>query len=337
MAMTWFKQVFGFNESTYAETQKRFNIESEQLLTDSDPPKRFHVGTLSIPSLDELRAQVAALSRPDGTRPTLRTVIADAYALHTWPEANGALIQVASQFNLLEMVGPGVAPEDGITRYRNDFTQGPACAMACAPATVYRNYLTSVDGKYGQTRENQINALHDLDCALGIPGIQMQNGYALLDARTVRAIGEHIRSLDEVGRDALRKYLRIGLHRDTEVTADGAPSGQRVTQALCSALPVAYNSGPPADWAPFASLVLEASYESTLLAAVLNHRRTGNPKVFLTTVGGGAFGNEREWIIRAVRRALRCVHDHPLDVAMVCFGKVSPDLADFAAEINAGA
>ncbi|GJH13004.1 hypothetical protein CBA19CS11_29220 [Caballeronia novacaledonica] len=110
--MTWFKQVFGFNESTHAETQKRFNIESEQLLTDSDPPRRFHVGTLSIPSLDELRAQVAALSRPDGAQPTLRTVIADAYALHIWPEANGALIQVASQFNLLEMVGPGVAPKD---------------------------------------------------------------------------------------------------------------------------------------------------------------------------------------------------------------------------------
>jgi hypothetical protein len=333
--MTWFKQVFGFNETTYAETQKRFRVESEQLLTDTNPPRRFHVGSLSVPSLGELRTEVAALSTPDGTRLTLRTVISDAYALHTWPEANGALIQVASQFNLLEMVGPSLAPEDGITRYRNDFTQGPACAMACAPATVFRNYLVSVDGERGQTRENQIDALHDLDHALGIDGIRMQNGYALLDTRTVQAIGEHIRNLDEAGRDALRRRLRIGLHGNTEVTADGAPSGQRVTQALCSALPVAYNSAPSADWAPFASLVLEASYESALLAAVLNHRRTGNSKVFLTTVGGGAFGNEREWIIGAVRRALSCVHDHPLDVAMVCFGKLSPDLADLAAEINA--
>ncbi|WP_244816661.1 hypothetical protein [Caballeronia sp. Lep1P3] len=333
--MTWFKQVFGFNESTYEETQKRFRVESEHLVTDSDPPRRFHVGSLSVPSLDELRAQVAALSKPDGTRLTLRTVVADAYALHTWPEAHGALIQVASQFNLLEMVGPGVAPEDGITRYRNDFTQGPACAMACAPATVFRNYLAPVDGRHGQTGDRQINALHDLDRALGVPGIRMQNGYALLDPRTVQAIGQRIRSLDEPGRDALRKRLRIGVHSDTEVTADGAPPGQRVTQALCSALPVAYNPPSP-DWAPFASLVLEASYEAALLAAVINHRRTGNSKVFLTTVGGGAFGNEREWIIRAVRRALRCVQDHPLDVAMVCYGKVSPDVEGLAAEINAG-
>jgi hypothetical protein len=334
--MTWFKQVFGFNESTYKETQKRFRVESEQLLTDSDPPRRFHVGSLSVPSLDDLRAQVAALSKPDGTRLTLRIVVADAYALHTWPEANGALIQVASQFNLLEMVGPGVAPEDGIARYRNDFTQGPACAMACAPATVFRNYLAPVDGQHGQTGDNQINALHDLDRALGIPGIRMQNGYALLDPQTVRAIGQHIRSLDEPGRDELRKRLRIGLHSNTEVTADGVPPGQRVTQAFCSALPVAYNSAPVADWAPFASLVLEASYEATLLAAVLNHRLTGNARVFLTTIGGGAFGNEREWIIQAVGRALRCLGCHSLDVAMVCYGKVSPDLADLAVEINAG-
>jgi hypothetical protein len=334
MGMTWFKQVFGFSESKYAETKKRFRIEAEQLLTDTDPPKRFHVGTLSVPSLETLRAQVAALSPPEGARLTLRPVVADAYSLHTWPEVNGALIQVASQFNLLEMVGPEVTPEDGITRYRNDPTQGPACAMACAPATVARNYLVPVDGQRGQTCENQINTLHNLDRALGIPGIQMQNGYALLNARTVREIGRHIDSLDEAARDALRTRLRIGLHCDTEVTAEGAPLGQRVTQAFCSALPVAYNAGTRADWAPFASLVLEASYESTLLAAVINHRRSGNPKVFLTTVGGGAFGNDREWIIRAVRRALRCVQDHPLDVAMVCFGKVSPDLANLASGIN---
>jgi len=71
-----------------------------------------------------------------------------------------------------------------------------------------------------------------------------------------------------------------------------------------------------------------------LLAAVLNHRRTGNPKVLLTTVGG-AFGSEREWFIRALR-ALRCMHNRPLDVAIGCFGRVSPDLADLAAEVNAG-
>ncbi|CAL8481419.1 hypothetical protein [Caballeronia sp. S22] len=52
-------------------------------------------------------------------------------------------------------------------------------------------------------------------------------------------------------------------------------------------------------------------------------------------VGSGAFGNERAWIIVAVQRALLCVQDYQLDVAMLCFGKVSPDLEGLAVEINA--
>ncbi|WP_213298029.1 hypothetical protein [Paraburkholderia sacchari] len=333
--MDWFKQVFGFTESTYAETQKMFRVESDKLHTDTHPPRSFHVGTLTIPSVAELRIQVAALTPPTGGRLTLRAISADAYDLHTWPEAHGALIQVASQFNLLEMPGPSTPPENGITDYRYDGTQGPACAMACAPATVFRNYLVPVDGHRGQTATRQINALRDLDRAIGIPGIRMQNGYALLDAETVRAISQHIQGLGESGRDELRQQLRIGVHSDTEVTADNAPPQQRVTQAFCSALPVAYNRTPSSDWAPFACLVLEASYEATLLSAVLNHRQTANRKVYLTTVGGGAFRNERRWILQALRRALHRVRDHPLDVVVVCFNEVSEDLVDLSAEISA--
>ena len=47
-----------------------------------------------------------------------------------WPENAGALFQVASQLNLLEMTGPEVTPEDGVTIYQDDRTQGPACAIA---------------------------------------------------------------------------------------------------------------------------------------------------------------------------------------------------------------
>jgi hypothetical protein len=336
MAMPWFKQIFGFTELTYAETQTRFRIESDKLHTNTQPPRSFQVGTLTTPNVGELRTQVGALTPLAGTRLTLRTISADAYAMHTWPEAHGALIQVASQFNLLEMPGPSTTQEDGITGYQHDHTQGPACAMACAPATAFRNYLVSVDGQIGQTQTRQINTLRDLDRAIGIPGIRMQNGYAMLDAETVRAIGQHIQSLDEDGRDKLRQQLRIGLQSNTEVTADDAPPQQRVTQALCSALPVAYNRAPRSDWAPFASLVLEASYEATLLAAVLNHQRTGNPKVYLTMVGGGAFGNETLWIFQALRRALHGVRHYPLDVAVVCYRQVSQELVDLLAEINAG-
>ena len=41
------------------------------------------------------------------------------------PEFAGALFQVASQFNLLEMVSPDVTPEHGVSGYAHDLTLGP--------------------------------------------------------------------------------------------------------------------------------------------------------------------------------------------------------------------
>ena len=70
----------------------------------------------------------------------------------------------ASQFNCLEFVGPSVVPEDGVTGYADDRTQGPACSVACGPATVYRNYYAPVGGpgahaQQGQTAGRQLNNL----------------------------------------------------------------------------------------------------------------------------------------------------------------------------------
>jgi len=73
-----------------------------------------------------------------------------------------------------------------------------------------------------------------------------------------------------------------------------------------------------------------------LLAAVLNHRRTGNPRVYLILVGGGAFGNETNWIISALRRALRLVRHHPLEVALISHSKVPRELVMLVEEFSAG-
>ena len=44
------------------------------------------------------------------------------------------------------MVGPGVIPEQGITAYASDKTQGPVCAMACPAGTLFRNYFAMHGG-----------------------------------------------------------------------------------------------------------------------------------------------------------------------------------------------
>jgi hypothetical protein len=48
--------------------------------------------------------------------------------------------------------------------------------------------------------------------------------------------------------------------------------------------------------------------------------KTGNNKVYLTLIGGGAFGNEGTWITNAIKRALELYRHIELDVVIVSHG-----------------
>lgn len=326
LSMSWFENIFGFEETSYYDTQAKFCQHGAELFTMDTPSRSFHSGSLILPSLAELRKEVLTLPVKPVGKIKLSGVQIDAYELHRRPEVCGALIQVASQFNLLEMPTQYTTPEKGITGYQNDNTQGPACAMACAAATVYRNYLVRTGGQIGQTSDIQLNTLADMDKLIGIPGIRMQNGYAMMSQKTLLAISRHIESLDESLLDKLRQSLRVGMHVNTEVTIPGVSKEHRVTQVLCSALPVAYHRYPVNDWKPFALLILQACYEATLLAGLINYHYTGNPRIYLTLVGGGAFGNSPEWITSALRRALCLFRNYPLDVYLVSNRKLPVEI-----------
>ncbi|MBO6934110.1 MAG: hypothetical protein JJ863_04025 [Deltaproteobacteria bacterium] len=312
MSDTWFEALFGFPEGPYAETKSRFRLEGETLVALApDGERRFGAGTFATPSLASLRAMTPP---PTGGSPTVHhEVIGDVLETHALPENEGALFQVASQLNCLEFADPRELPENGVTQYAFDPTQGPACALAAAAATVVRNYFVPVNGRIGQTRDHQIDNLAALQTALGDAGalIEVRNGYTFSTPEGLQAIGE---ALARVDREALLGELRIGLQRDVEVTFErrfsrpGSP--QRVDQAFCSALSCGYASGSLALWRPLAKLVLDGAYEATLRAAVIRR----NPRVWLTFLGGGAFGNEKTWIAAAIGRALRLVEGHALDV-----------------------
>jgi len=109
---------------------------------------------------------------------------------------------------------------------------------------------------------------------------------------------------------------------DTQVTLD--ESTHRVSQAYCSALPIAYVGYELELWKPLASLVLEASYEATICAAILN----GDNRVYLTLVGGGVFGNKLEWICSAIERACLKYADYDLDVKIVNYSSISEEVLD---------
>ena len=283
-------------------------------------------GRLDVISLERLRCLVG-LESTGQTVLSIAEVVADVRELHARHESKGALFQVASQFNLLEMISPAVTPEDGVSIYASDPTQGPACAITAGAGTIYRNYFAPVNGKVGQTVDNQIDCLQAVGSILGNRGESlwsMQNGYALASESGLQTVNDTLGSMDISAIDGVRAALRTGIQWDTEVTIDGG--GHLVSQIYCSALPVAYSGHSPDMWERFARLILEATYESTFAAAAINYGRTGNNKLFLTLVGGGAFGNEPAWILSAIQRAVSIFAEHPLDVRIVSHRKPNPHL-----------
>jgi len=80
--------------------------------------------------------------------------------------------------------------------------------------------------------------------------------------------------------------------------------------------------------------VLEAAYESTLWAGVLNARRGNSNVVLLTRLGGGAFGNDDDWIHAAMHRALHKAAGFGLDVRLVSYGAPSRELLKMAQDFE---
>lgn len=339
--MTWFSELFGFEE-TDGDTVREmlepvFPLDPgpEGRLLSLGNDRIFHAGCLGTPSLDDLRTCVEHIGRMGET--TVDEWVGDVATLHQMEEAEGAVIQVASQFNLLEMPGWDITPEDGITGYSGDFTQGPACAIAAAAGTVYRCYMVEMDdGRFGQTADNQIDCLEDVGIALGNYGGRlwaMTNGWARPSPEGLAEISARIEDMDEEQRDELMGYLRIGQHVDTEVTL--GPPGRLVTQAYCSAIPMFGIDVPHEGWEAFARLVLDGAYEATLAAGVANAGHAGNPRVYLTLLGGGAFANPHPWIYSAIERALDRHRDSGLEVTIVSYRNSNPAVAALAERFHA--
>ena len=77
--------------------------------------------------------------------------------------------------------------------------------------------------------------------------------------------------------------------------------------------------------------MLEAAYEATLLAGLLNAARGASNRVLLTRLGGGAFGNLDDWIDAGMLRTLWLVRNHALAVEIVSYRTPSPNLRGLVA------
>lgn len=327
--MNWFERLTGFREAGYQATREQLEVSGDTLRSKVNG-RSYGIGTLEVIDLAELRSRGRGQPTSPG-RLKVSTVSGDVRHMHRAPELRGALFQVASQFNLLEMVSPEITPEHGVTIYERDPTQGPACAIAAGAATIYRNYFAPVGAQEGQTTTRQIDCLAEVGSALGNTDARlwrMKNGYALCSESGLKEIRAQLHALSEDGLDDLRSKLKIGVHWNVEATEAVGYENFRISQAFCSALPVAYGDPPAKEWAEFAQLILEGAYEATLWTARLNASRSGSNIVLLTRLGGGAFGNEHQWIQGAIRRALNVFRASDLDVRLVCRG--APDRQQLA-------
>ena len=314
----WFEQLTGFPETSP-------NYVRENLITDGTDfvskvnNERFSFGELEISTLFKLKQKSPKLENYQG-KIQVSEIVANVEELHGNPENSNALFQAASQFNLLEMVSPTITPEQGIDRYEFDYTQGPVCAIACGAGTIYRNYFVNLGSQTGQTVNTQIDCLNLIGFELENERLnlwKMQNGYALISQNGLLTINKKIAKLNDTERENLKEKLKIGIQWNTEVTR--SITRHSVSQIYCSALPVAYCQTESIYWEDFARLILEATYEATLYSALINLKKNKSNLVYLTLVGGGAFGNEEYWILESIQKAIRKFKNTPLNIKIVSY------------------
>ena len=63
-----------------------------------------------------------------------------------------------------------------------------------------------------------------------------------------------------------------------------------------------------------------------MFIALKNYEKTNNNKVFLTLIGGGVFGNEKEWIFNAIKKTIIKFLKTPLDINIVSYRTPNPDI-----------
>ena len=216
---SWFRRLFGFDEIEYQAARSMFRLTADQLAVKSSHGP-WSVGSFTTPSLQQLRDSSECLSSQNKAL-GLSIAVADVSELLSTPENRRATFQVASQMNCLEFPSPDCIPEDGVSGYEGDRTQGPACSIACGPATVFRNYFAPVTDAAGNTATGQSTAaqLNNADdllaaCVPAAAGVFVVNGYMQATSHSLETLNNFLANTD---RETLLPTLKVGVHSDVEV------------------------------------------------------------------------------------------------------------------------
>lgn len=247
----------------------------------------------------------------------------DTPALQALSENNGAVFQVASNFDCLE---GGGGDHSQIMDYLlpGMYVQGEACAISALPGTIARKYFLP-----------KINLLQDFNKKWDI-------GYSSGYVQNIPKINEWFGLMKDQEIYDAAQFVKVGVQKDTYVTGGFGPTrselqatyqsgkykavkvdfkkgDQKVTQVFTAALNPYYNNPTTKGFKNLAKIFLHAAYRGTLQA-------TGyveSQKVYLTLIGGGVFENKLEWIAEAIEYELNNVlfktAQKPVEVNLVIY------------------
>lgn len=338
----FFQDVMGITETDFRTDFYKSALSSETkngqtiyFITNSTG-KKYQCGYFEQLSIGDLRAATAAIDARDkitmaekkGTFSVMYGIRADIQGLQGDPKNADTVFQVASNFNGLETIesSPSAVTDmnaHALAGYVGDLTQGPFASISATPGLILRRYYAFYPGKestpsqewwQGNAPARQVNFLSDLMDKIGMT----QGGYVLLQ----KAVSAGTNPTDED-----LKKMKIGCHGETQVTFGhiaNYPHNQVVLQDPLPVISQVFTAGvnfvntnthsPIAD--AWAQTILNAAYEGTIRTAAYKKK----PRVVLTLIGGGVFGNDKEWIVAALERMKDFIVKSGIEVWLNVFG-----------------
>ena len=256
------------------------------------------------------------------------------------PRNAGATFQVTTMFNCLEPTNWRRDPlESGVTRYEDDYSQGPTASISVGGGTLLRHYF--VDTAHGpphaanadrnvlksiEHRNMQINGFRGMQLMLlerGFSDVSVLNGYLLIGSlKTLRGITAWLRSIDPNIRSRFLRSLRVGVLENASPTS--VQRGQTlvnvehtVHQVFCANVSLYIQPYPEDAWQELATIIAQGGFDCTLATAA-NPFGNGprSRQVYLTLVGTGICGVPRAWVLDGLRDSLRdSLSFHPFSLS----------------------
>jgi hypothetical protein len=298
------------------ETTVRETCFRDGAFVNLETSQRWPAGSFEVCRVDELGRRVAEMSDATASHPDVRLSVIDGCDIGVFQARlrtrDQAMVQIASNFNCLEVPSRTCAPDYGglVTGYATDATQGPAASLGVPAASLLRAHYAFYDpgscpSTWGQSSARQVELLKHVQPHFGT----CVNGKVTLDGNETPVTA---RNLDEVA-----QQIQVGLHMDAQVVFRRGGHGKLevnepfpLVDQLLTASVNWYSPGVKPQQKELENLTraaLRAAYTGTYQAALLRGRR----RLFLTLVGGGSFSNPEEMILEELAAAHAKWAAHP--------------------------